>query len=116
MNKDTASSTDPAVSCANCQACCCHLDAMLFNDHQIPDGLTTTNQRGDRSMLRLADGWCVALDRKTMRCRIYQQRPWICREFEMGEADCLEARAAYPLTAAVAISSRRLSDNEDPAR
>ena len=77
---------------------------MLFNDNQIPDKLTTTNLRGDRSMLRLADGWCVALDRKTMRCRIYKQRPWICREFAMGEYDCLEARATYPPLTTVAKS------------
>jgi len=35
-------------------------------------------------MARLADGWCAALDRKTMRCAIYRVRPWICREFEEG--------------------------------
>ena len=43
-------------------------------------------------MRRLDDGWCAALDRNTMMCRIYEVRPLICREFEMGEPDCLDER------------------------
>lgn len=46
-------------------------------------------------MARLADGWCAALDRDTLRCRIYDQRPLICREFAMGGADCLAERARW---------------------
>lgn len=66
---------------------------MLFNDPGIPEHFIRSDARGEMSMVRLADGWCVALDRKTMTCTIYAQRPWICREFEMGEAECLAARA-----------------------
>ena len=43
-------------------------------------------------MARLDDGWCAALDRRTMACTIYDKRPLICREFEMGGADCLAER------------------------
>ena len=43
-------------------------------------------------MLRLDDGWCAALDRDTMMCTIYERRPLICREFEMGAPECLEER------------------------
>lgn len=46
------------------------------------------------SMRQLDDGWCAALDRSTMLCSIYEQRPWICREFEMGGYECLTERAA----------------------
>jgi Fe-S-cluster containining protein len=46
-------------------------------------------------MDRLDDGWCAALDRDTLRCRIYAQRPLICREFEMGGSDCLAERAGW---------------------
>ena len=46
-------------------------------------------------MARLDDGWCAALDRNSMRCRIYQQRPLICREFEMAEQECISERAEY---------------------
>jgi Fe-S-cluster containining protein len=43
-------------------------------------------------MLRLDDGWCAALDRDTMMCTIYERRPLICREFEMGAPECLTER------------------------
>jgi uncharacterized protein len=43
-------------------------------------------------MRRLDDGWCAALDRQTMLCTIYERRPFICREFQAGEYDCLEER------------------------
>jgi Fe-S-cluster containining protein len=43
-------------------------------------------------MARLEDGWCAALDRKTMLCTIYERRPAICRDFELGGYDCLAER------------------------
>jgi Fe-S-cluster containining protein len=43
-------------------------------------------------MSRLDDGWCAALDRSTMLCTIYDKRPLICREFEMGSFECLSER------------------------
>ena len=44
-------------------------------------------------MARLDDDWCSALDRNTMLCSIYEKRPGICRELEMGEYECLTERA-----------------------
>jgi len=44
-------------------------------------------------MARLEDGWCSALDRNTMLCMIYEKRPWICREFEMGGYECISLRS-----------------------
>jgi Fe-S-cluster containining protein len=46
-------------------------------------------------MDRLDDGWCAALDRATLRCRIYDQRPLICRELAAGGPDCLAERAHW---------------------
>lgn len=68
---------------------------MLFGDDDLPDVLLTDNAQGGKSMLRLADGLCIALDRKTNRCQIYRKRPWICSEFEMGGDQCLLARAEH---------------------
>lgn len=45
-------------------------------------------------MARLDDGWCSALDRNTMKCTIYNNRPWVCREFEMGSHECIVERSA----------------------
>jgi uncharacterized protein len=93
MTNKVESSADLEVSCDNCEACCCRQEAMLFGDTEVPDKFLVENEQGGMSMARLEDGWCAALDRKTMRCTIYEKRPWICREFEMGDYECLAARA-----------------------
>ena len=48
---------------------------------------------GGQVMRRLDDGWCAALDRITMGCTIYARRPGVCRDYSMGEGDCLVERA-----------------------
>lgn len=65
---------------------------MLIDDNHVPERFIGENDWGGQVMLRLKDGWCAALDRRTMQCRIYEQRPQICRDFEEGEADCLDER------------------------
>ncbi|GGE68993.1 zinc/iron-chelating domain-containing protein [Streptosporangium jomthongense] len=68
---------------------------MLITETGVPERFIATDQWGGRTMARLDDGWCAALDRNTMSCSIYGKRPFICREFEMGGYECLEERAAY---------------------
>ncbi len=80
------------ISCANCRACCCRLEVMLISDTGVPDEHVAVDEWGGETMLRLDDGWCSALDRDTYSCTIYENRPWICREFEMGSHECLEER------------------------
>ena len=58
----------------------------------IPDALVTVDRWGGHVMSRLDDGWCAALDRGTHRCRIYERRPFVCREFEMGGNECRAER------------------------
>lgn len=43
-------------------------------------------------MKRLDDGWCSALDRASLMCTIYNNRPLICREFAMGSEECKSER------------------------
>jgi len=83
------------VSCSDCEACCCRLEVMLITDTGVPDRYIDVDKWGGRRMARLDDGWCSALDRNTMLCSIYEQRPRICRELEMGEYECLTERAVY---------------------
>ncbi|MCH8537922.1 MAG: YkgJ family cysteine cluster protein [Alkalimonas sp.] len=83
------------VACSNCQACCCRLEVMLISDTGVPEQFIAVDQWGGETMLRLADGWCSALDRQTMQCSIYEKRPWICREFEMGSYECLHERSKH---------------------
>lgn len=81
------------VTCASCQACCCRLEVMLITDTGVPQEHISEDKWGAQTMRRLEDGWCSAIDRTTFLCTIYEQRPWICREFEMGSSECLDERA-----------------------
>lgn len=82
------------VSCSNCQACCCRLEVMIISDTGVPRQHIATDKWGGETMLRLEDGWCSAVDRETLMCTIYEHRPWICREFEMGSYECVIERTA----------------------
>jgi Fe-S-cluster containining protein len=66
---------------------------MLMGDDDIPVEFTVEDQWGGWVMRRLDDLWCAALDRNTMRCRIYERRPIICRDYQMGESDCIGERS-----------------------
>ena len=83
------------ITCANCEACCCRLEVILLTDTGVPDRFIATDPYGGRSMAQLEDGWCAALDRNTLLCTIYEQRPWVCREFAVGSAECIEERDAH---------------------
>ncbi|MEN8169228.1 MAG: YkgJ family cysteine cluster protein [Pseudomonadota bacterium] len=80
------------ISCEDCDAACCRLQVLLIDDNDIPEGLTEWSSWGGQVMRRRDDGWCTALDRTTMRCTIYAQRPQICRDFEMGSRECIDER------------------------
>lgn len=82
----------PEVTCSNCQACCCSLEVMIISDTGVPDRHISVDEHGSESMLRLDDGMCSALDRNTLMCTIYENRPWVCREFEMGSYECINER------------------------
>ena len=94
MTNAAATLPDTAVTCQSCEASCCRLSVLLITDTGVPGRYIEVYKWGGMRMARLGDGWCSALDRNTMRCLIYEQRPWICREFEMGEYECLAARTA----------------------
>ena len=84
---------DKEISCFSCEACCCRLEVMLISDTGVPDRFIRESPAGGLVMERLDDGWCAALDRGTMLCSIYENRPWVCREFEMGSWECQVERA-----------------------
>ena len=93
MNKTIKSETEPEINCSNCKACCCRLEVMVISDTDIPEEHITRDAWGGEVMLRLSDGWCSALDRETYKCTIYEERSWICREFEMGSHECREVHS-----------------------
>jgi len=67
---------------------------MLITETGVPEHFVETDSRGGRSMARLEDGWCSALDRHSLTCRIYTRRPLVCREFDMGGYECIIERTA----------------------
>lgn len=92
MNIDIEDITDtenPEVTCSNCLAACCRLEVMIISDTGVPERHIAVDKYGGETMLRLEDGRCSALDRDTQMCTIYENRPWICREFEMGSYECI---------------------------
>jgi Fe-S-cluster containining protein len=68
---------------------------MLITDTGVPDYYIEIDAWGGQVMARLDDGWCAALDRKTMLCKIYENRPLICREFATGEDECMTERREH---------------------
>lgn len=82
------------VACSNCAASCCRLEVMLITDTGVPDYFIDYDEWGGMTMTRLSDGWCAALDRNTMKCTIYENRPLICREFEVASDECMVEREA----------------------
>jgi Fe-S-cluster containining protein len=80
------------ITCASCKACCCKLEVMLMSEDEIPQRYIEDDRWGGRILKRLDDGWCAALDRDTMLCTIYERRPTICRDFAVGESECIAER------------------------
>jgi Fe-S-cluster containining protein len=80
------------ITCANCEACCCSLEVMILTDTGVPHQHISVDDYGGETMLRLDDGWCSALNRDSLMCSIYENRPWVCREFEMASYECIQER------------------------
>lgn len=51
---------------------------------QLP--VVIRNDDDEPTMRRGSDSWCVAIDRKTKACRIYEDRPKTCRDFHCTNA------------------------------
>lgn len=80
--------------CETCLASCCRLLVRLLPGDRVPGHLLAEDDQGLTVMVRGDDGWCLALDRGSLRCTIYAVRPQLCRVFEAGSPECLEERAA----------------------
>ena len=104
---DTCDAPDATITCDACQACCCQLQVILMPHDAPPPHLVETEEHGLDVMRRLDDGWCVALDRDTLRCTIYELRPQVCRDFATGSRECREERAEWR-RAAQTIAARLL--------
>jgi Fe-S-cluster containining protein len=95
VEDETPAENDVKVTCAGCGAICCRLEVLLITDTGVPEEFIETDRWGGMTMARSEAGWCTALDLDSGLCRIYENRPWICREFEMGGYECIAERAEY---------------------
>lgn len=96
MNTDFDSERiDPTIRCADCEAVCCRLPVLLLSGDSVPIWAIDHDEHGLEIVAKADDGWCVALDRRTMRCTIYARRPQICAEFAMGGEGCRDERDAW---------------------
>ena len=66
-----------------------------MGEDDVPVATTQQDQWGGWVMRRLDDGWCTALDRNTKMCTIYARRPGVCRDYPMGESDCIVERSRH---------------------
>lgn len=82
-----------AITCASCKACCCRLEVMLMAEDDVPPELTQIDGWGGLVMARSDDGWCAALNRVNMLCGIYERRPTLCRDYQVGGFDCIAERS-----------------------
>jgi uncharacterized protein len=83
---------ESGIHCSRCDALCCRLTVVLFEEDAIPARFTERTAQGVAVMARDADGWCVALDGARMNCSIYETRPAICRKFAMAGPYCRDVR------------------------
>jgi hypothetical protein len=94
---------EPPVDCLTCGACCreaYHSVSVSLRDPVVWKQPGLIVREGHRfSVLRSGDR-CAALEQEGARyhCRIYEDRPRTCREFEQGGRHCLVARRRVGLS------------------
>lgn len=78
--------------CAACKGACCYLLVPLIEEDlsHVPEELREQNEAGQWFMKRQKTGACVAL--KDGLCTIYENRPKVCRDFQVGSYHCESAR------------------------
>ncbi|WP_392338117.1 YkgJ family cysteine cluster protein [Loktanella salsilacus] len=95
------------LDCQACGACCTHAGdvAVYAQEDNVPEHLTRSVrgrlgfgswevEQGTRVMAKTACNTCTALRIKNdqFSCRIYENRPAVCREFKAGSKECFAAR------------------------
>ncbi len=97
--------SNPGIHCRRCEAVCCRLPVLLLPGDRPPPRYVDVDDHGLAMMARGDDGWCLALDRASMSCGIYPDRPQICRDFAMAGPDCRSERVDYGYADPPAVGS-----------
>ncbi len=81
---------DAAVDCGprlrDCRARCCTL-AFALTKEEVAKGLISHNPTRPFFIARDADGYCPHLDRNTLRCVCWEDRPLRCRRYDCRADD-----------------------------
>ncbi len=88
-------SNELPIVCDGCGACCLEIGTppfLGFEIYNLPEPLRNevlTNNTIDREESKLP---CYWFDIKTRKCKHYEYRPQLCRDFEVGCISCLKYR------------------------
>ena len=97
---------DELPACVGCGQCCHMLVELNPAIDDVPEELVVEHN-GVRCLDQHGDGACVALERATRRCTIYERRPQVCRDFHRGETLCRQTlnhgRWAFRVTPALPV-------------
>lgn len=78
---------DNLPACAGCGQCCHLLVELMPGVDVVPEAFVVEHD-GVRCLEQHGDGACIALDRVTRLCTIYDDRPQVCRQFDRGSGLC----------------------------
>jgi Fe-S-cluster containining protein len=99
------------IDCENriqfCKAACCKLPVALSTE-DVREGVIRWDPGQPYVLAHAQDGYCVHMDRGTLRCKVYEQRPIPCRGY-----DCRQDRRIW-LNFERKIPNPRLDDADWP--
>jgi Fe-S-cluster containining protein len=93
-----SSAAPPAVTrCDGCGVCCREQNIPPYLDEIdfIPPALQREVLEARKHEAELAGKPCIWWDEGTRKCRHHEDRPNICREYEVGGELCMETRARF---------------------
>jgi Fe-S-cluster containining protein len=99
-------SLDDLPPCIGCGSCCRLVVELAAGTDDVPEHMVVEHD-GVRCMDQDGDGACVALDRVTRSCTIYERRPQTCRDFNRGDPVCRRAVAGLLGRFATALEPSR---------
>ena len=70
-----------------CETYCCCLLVRLEESEREP---SRDGRRSKQFVDKAPSGYCVHLDRETGRCRNWDQRPKVCRDYDCNQNDLLQ--------------------------
>jgi Fe-S-cluster containining protein len=79
--------------CIGCGKCCTKY-VVLDSSDKVPNKFVESVD--GLQYMRRRDGYCIAFNRRTRSCSIYEQRPLVCILFERGSPECMDTLVDVP--------------------